>query len=287
MNLFKDWDKKEKLNYLKNLANSEDKFYNDYTKELTCLLKDKDSEVRENAIKVLWDMPDKEFLNQLMELSEQDPEPVVRTKAISGLSRYMYELESLIMDEDDVFSEYEEDELSKEVLIKTKEYLIKLYQNPEKSIDERRHALEALGFLSEEKVDSFIRQAYHSDEQLFKISALFAMGRSGNIKWNDIILKEMHSDNKDIQFEAIRAAGELGLQNAAKDLLKLTYSLEKDIVMEAVWALGKTGWSDAFERLDELTMSSDKELSELAGAALDEWNLASTNFNDNQGDDEW
>jgi HEAT repeat protein len=221
-----EWNKKEKLNFLEKYIESEDKFFNDYIKELTYLLKDNDADVRAQTVDALWDVPDENYLNKLRELSE-------------------------------------------------------------KSTDERRYALEALGFLDDEEIDGLIQQAYESDNSLLKISALFAMGRSGRIKWKDIVLKEFHNTNKDIQLGAIKAAGELGMKEAGDDLLSFTYSKDKDIMEEAVWSLGKTGYSEAYERLDELIMSSNKKLRELAEAAMDEWYIASENYDDELEDDEW
>lgn len=280
MKPIEEWSKKEKLNFLKDFIEGEDKFFNDYTEELTCLLKDSDAKVREMAVDALWTIPDESNLMTLRELSDKDPDPGVRIRAIGGLGRYMFELDDLICSAGFLDEFEEDDEIPQEKLEETKEYLIQLHKNPEKTMDEQRFALEALGFLDDEEIDGLIRQAYESEELLFKISAIFAMGRSGRIIWEDIVLKELHNTNKNIQQQAIKAAGELGLDEAGEDLLKFTYSKDRDIMEEAVWALGKTGWAEAFERLDELAMSRDNELRELAEAALDEWYMASGSYDD-------
>lgn len=289
MKPMEEWSTKEKLNYLEDLIEGEDKFFNDYTEELGYLLKDTDSTVRAKAVDALWTMPNENHLMKLKELSEKDPDPTIRIRAIVGLGRYMFELEDFIYTDDEIFKEYADDDIPKEKLIEAKKYLIQLYKNPGKPGDERRFALEALGFLDDEKVHGFIQQAYDSGDRHLKLSAIFAMGRSARNQWKEIILKEIHNTDKDIQQEAIKAAGQCGLDEAGDDLLRLTYSKDKDIMMEAVWALGKTGWSEAFERLDELTISGTNKLRELAEAALDEWYMANDSYDDidDELEDEW
>jgi len=278
-------NKKEKLQYIENIIESEDISSNVYSHDLLILLQDKDKDIKLNAINAVWEIPGLKILKVLKKLSEKDPDNEIRIQAIISLGRYMYELDNLITD-DQIFSEYEEDDLPKENLVATKDFLIRLYNNPERSVHEKRYALEALGFLGIDKIDDLITEAYNSNDALIKLSAINAMGKSGNTKWTDIILKELHSENKENQYEAIRAAGELYLEEAGRDLLQLTYATDINIIKEAVWALGKTGYSEAFERLDELTMSAEDELQEIAEAALDEWYISSGSYNIDF-DDDW
>ncbi|MBN2443794.1 MAG: HEAT repeat domain-containing protein [Spirochaetales bacterium] len=281
-----NWSKNEKMQFLDNIRCSEDRFYTDYTEELTYLLKDPDPEIRADIIEILWDMPERVYLTLLRELSENDPDQNVRIQAIAGLGRYMYELDALLLDGDDLFSDYEEEEITKEDLFSVKEFLISLYLDPEKPIEERQHAFFALSFLDDEQVIQFIREAYNSNEESFKIMAIAAMGRNGNSDWENIVLQELSSKNKEMQIEAIRAAAELDIEKAYKILLQLTYSIDKDIMLQAILALGKSGCSEAFERLDELAMSSDDDVKEMAETALDEWYMASEEYDDEEYDDD-
>jgi hypothetical protein len=181
-----------------------------------------------------------------------------------------------------------EDELPKEDFLRVKEFLLGLYKNPEKTLDERRFAVEALSFLTDPEIFEIIEEAYAHPDRKMKMSAIFAMGRNGHIRWEDAILDELHSPVRELQLEAIRAAGEAGFEGAGKDLWRLTYSDDRDVKLEAIWALGQTGWEEAFERLDELTyFGEDGEIQETAELALEEWYLYSGQLEDFYDEDDW
>ena len=189
--------------------------------------------------------------------------------------------------------------------LKVKELLLSIYRDENKPLDERRFAVEALSFCSDKEILAIIEEAYAHSNSKMKLSAIFGMGRSGNVRWTETILKEMYNPDSELQREAIRAAGEVGLTETGKDLWRLTYSEDREVQLEAIWALGQSGWEGAFERLDELSLlSADLEIQEAAEAALEEWYiysgaLADEIFDENgfdfddelqsfvEGEDEW
>jgi HEAT repeat protein len=288
MKPMQEWDKKEKLEYLENLMDSEDRFFNNYDKELSILCEDIDAEVRLKAIDALWDTPNVNNHRRLLDMAEKDPDVRVRTQAIIGLGRYMFELEDILCTDEEFQEEYaDEDDIPKESLLKTKDYLLRLFNDTLKSVEERRHALEALGFLFDEEIEALIRKAYDSDDTLFKVSAIFAMGRNGNEKWQEIIKKELYNSDRDICIAALKTAGDIVLLEAGEDILKLTYSEDKAVAQEAVWALGKTGWEDGFDRLEELSKADDPQVRELAKAALEEWHMASGAYSEDDDESGW
>ncbi|MDY7040075.1 MAG: HEAT repeat domain-containing protein [Chloroflexota bacterium] len=281
--------RQEKITFLKDVVGAGD-FATDYLPVLQEYLDDENAEVRALAIENLWDYPDSSLLAPLLDKAQHDPIPNVRCKAIITLGRFIYEGEMADYDFD--WGEMEElmraDELPQEDFLKVRRFLLDVHQDPDKSLDERRYALEALGFHTDDEVFSIIERAYAHPNQEMKMSAIFAMGRSGNLRWTDTILRELNNSQKAMQIEAIRAAGEIGLEEAGKELWRLTYSDDRDVRLEAIWALGQTGWSEAFERLDELTIiGEDEEIRETAEESLEEWHLFSGMMEDMFEDEEF
>jgi HEAT repeat protein len=247
-------------------------------------LDDEDPQVRVAALQGIWHSPDPDLIDRLIEIAEQDPSPMVRAQAISGLGVYVFEGEMADYDFDwGPMSELmREDELPEADFVRVKEFLLSIYANETRTLDERRFAIEALGFLSDPKVADLIEEAYHRPERDWKISALFAMGRSGLVRWTDILARELYNAERDIQREAIRAVGEIGMDELGEDLWRLTYSEDQEIQLEAIDALGQTGWDGAFERLEELTLNPNPEIAQVAKDALDEWLLMDSILNEDE-----
>jgi HEAT repeat protein len=253
-------------------------------------LDDEEAEVRKLALTGLWDYPTSEMIGVLFDKAENDPDEKVRCRAVITLGRYIYEGEMADYDFDwgSLKEIMREDELPQEDFLRVKEFLLGFYRDQEKTLDERRFSVEALGFLTDPEVFEIIEEAYaHSDKKM-KMSAIFAMGRSGNVRWEDAILDELHSPVKELQIEAIRAAGESGFEGAGKVLQRLTYSDDRDVKLESIWALGQTGWEGAFERLDELTyLGEDAEIREAAELALEDWFLYSGSLEGDYEEGDW
>jgi HEAT repeat protein len=280
--------KQEKIVFLKDVVGAGD-FTTDYLPVLLEYLDDEDAEVRALAVKNLWDYPEPDLTDVLIDKAEHDPSADVRCKAIVTLGRFVYEGEMADYDFD--WGEMEElmraDELPQEDFLRVKHFLIDLYRDTAKPLDERRYAVEALGFHVDDEVFSIIEEAYAHPDPKVKMSAIFAMGRSGSLRWTDTILEELNNPRKELQMEAIRAAGEMGLDEAGKELWRLTYSEDRDVKLESIWALGQTGCEGAFERLDELTiMGEDEEIREIAEEAMEEWSLFSGLMEDMSLEDE-
>ena len=238
-------------------------------------LDDNDPQVRALAIRGLWYYPEPALIDRLIEMAEQDPSPLVRARAVNGLGIYMYEGEMADYGYDfgPMTEILREEELPQADFVRAKEFLQSVYADVTRSLDERRFALEALSFLSDPEIADLVEEAYNQPEREMKISAVFAMGRSGLIRWTDILGRELYNDDWEIQREAIRAVGEMGLDELGKDLSRLTYADEREIMLEALAALAQTGWEGAFDRIDELTLDTDQEIAQAAEEAMDEWIL--------------
>jgi len=282
-------NKDEKIQFLSRIVEGRD-YLTDYLPVLQDFLDDEEAEVRGLAVTGLWDYPKPEMIEALFDKAENDPDEGVRCKAIVTLGRYVYEgvMADYDFDWEPMEEMMREDELREEDFLRVKEFLLGIYRAQDKTLDERRFAVEALSFSSEPDVFEIIEDAYAHPDNKMKMSALFAMGRNGHTRWENAILEELHSPVKALQIEAIRAAGEASFEEAGKDLLGLTYSDDRDVKLEAIWALGQTGWEGAFERLDDLAyLSEDEEIRDTAELALEEWYLYSGALAEDYEEDDW
>jgi HEAT repeat protein len=274
--------KKEKIQFLSRIVEGSD-YFTDYLPVLKDFLDDEEAEVRKLAITGLWDYPDAEMVEALFDKAENDPDEGVRCRAIVTLGRYIYEgvMADYDFDWGAMTEVVREDELPKEDFLRVNEFLLGFYRNPERTLDERRFAVEALSFLTNPEVFEIIEETYGHPDTKMKMSAIFAMGRNGHFRWHDAILDELYSPVRELQLEAIRATGAACFDGAGKDLWRLTHSEDRDVKLEAIWALGQTGWEGAFERLDDLAFfSEDEEIRDTAQAALEDWYLYSGQFED-------
>ena len=251
-------------------------------------LDDPAAEVRLLALKALWSYPEPELIPPLIAAATQDEDESVRCQAIRTLGRYLYEGEMADYDLDFPMKDLlAEDELPQEDFLRVKEFLLGVYRDPARSLDERRAAVEAIGFLWEDAAVDIIEEAYAHPEPRMKISAIFAMGRNGNSRWISTLRRELYNPDPEIRWEAVRAAGELQAEELGRDLLRLTYSEDRDVQEAAVWALGQSGWAGAFERLDELSTGMDPDLRDIAEDALEEWFIFSQMQSEEPFEDEF
>lgn len=268
--------KAQKLAHLEYIATSEDRFFHDFSQEIEAYLEDEDAEVRTKAVQCLWDYPEPAYIDVLIDVAENDPNAKVRHKAIVTLGRFIYEGEMADYDYD--WGIYGEDDLPQEDFERVYAYLMGLIEDESRPLDERRYAIEAISFYHTPEVLDVIEQAYHHPEKQMKISAVFAMGRNGNLRrWEDYILEALYSPDRDLEFEAVRAAGNAHLESANRQLMRIAAGADddKNLRIAAIWSLGQLGLEESFMLLDELRWDSDEEIREVAEAAFDEWMIFS------------
>ncbi len=126
-------------------------------------LDDEDPVARSTAIHLLWQSEEEKLAPRLLTLMVEDPNPIVRAAAATGLGIFVYlgELE----------------EISAETFNQVETGLIEVHRGSDEILV-RRRALEALGYASHPDVPVFIQQAYESNDEDWLQTALFAMGRS-------------------------------------------------------------------------------------------------------------
>jgi HEAT repeat protein len=231
-------------------------------------LEHSDPDVRIDAIESLSECREDLAITCLIQRAQTDATSDVRCAALLALGQFMYlgTISDYGMGDPEVFEEIPQEEYDR-----TQSFLLSVYRDKGRSLDERRCAVEALSFGGGDDILDAIAELYNRPEKAAKISALRAMGRSGSARWLDIVGRELYNDDPDVQLEAIEAAGEMSADSMGKDLLRLTYSDDQDVVLSALWSLGQTGWEGAFDRLDEFTLHPDPEVREVADEAMDEW----------------
>ena len=144
----------------------------------------------------------------------------------------------------------------------------------------RRRVLESLAPTDTADVHVLIGDAYYSDNELMRQSAIFAMGRSANPRWNKIVLAELNSREPAIRFEAAEAAGEMAIRAAVQPLIQRLDDPDKDVREAAALALGKIGGPAARRALEALAAGDDERLAEAAAEALEELLFNSTHLDD-------
>ncbi len=225
------------------------------------LLKNADPQVRVRALHLLWECGDNKLALTFLEILNEDSDFNVRAAAATALGMFVY------------LGEVEE--VPPHLQRKVEDNLLAVLRSSDQILV-RRRALEALGSSSRPEVAGLIEAAYGEKEAEWKVSALFAMGRSGDEGWGKQVLSNLRNQNEAIRMEAIHAAGELALASARPVLLDMLAD-EEDVETQhtIIWELTKIGGKEVHERLDELlALVEDDEEAEFIEEALE--NLAFT-----------
>lgn len=218
-------------------------------------LDDSDPKVRMTAVHLLWDYEERELVPVFLKLMERDVDEGVRAAAASALGKYIY------------LGEVEE--LPEKTLRKVEDSLLKVIGGDDTDLV-RRHALESMGFSSRDEIPSLIEQAYHSGDEDWLISALFAMGRSANQQWAQPVMSMLDARRPAVRTEAARAAGELELHDALDELLEMLDDGNDEVRMASIWALSQIGGEGVREALEDLQEeTNDDDETEYLDAALD------------------
>jgi HEAT repeat protein len=243
---------------------AEDNISLDFTGVFHFLVKDADPQVRGRAIEGLWEDETRDWLNKLLELVAKDPDETVREKAALGLSNFAYLAET--------------NKLTDRLTKKVREGLFEQLKSKDMGVS--RRVLEALGYFGQdEAVIRAIQEAYNSDDELVKASALKAMGRSINKRWLPEVGKELTSPEPALRYEAATAAGEMSADELTQPVILLVEDPDREVVLAAVWALGQIGGQESSRTLKALENGDDETLAAAATEALTELAFASNPLN--------
>ncbi|MEI7557276.1 HEAT repeat domain-containing protein [Candidatus Chlorohelix sp.] len=236
---------------------AEEQIEEDFNPLFLYMLRDPDTAVRVSALEGLWEYEEHNMLRLLIPMLESDPAEEVRVNAAISMSRFALLAEL--------------GKLPSRWIKQVHDSLIEQFQKISNSVEVRRRVLEALGYFSQdEQVRQFIAEAYQSDNELFKSSALAAMGRTVDKRWLPEIGQELSSESPALRYEATRAAGEQSSTELLAPLLRLTRDHDAEVRLAAIWALGQVGGQEASRTLKVLAESESATVSAAAKEALAE-----------------
>lgn len=219
-------------------------------------LSDSDADVRTKAIGGLWECEDVLLIAPLIERLNQDSSEEVQIAAATALGNF-----ALLAEFNKIRSQYAS--LVAHSLLST-------VGNKSKSVAVRCRALESVAALSRPEVRDAIERAYHSANRELKASAIYAMGRNGDISWLPILIPELSSADANMRGEAAAACGELAEKEATPYLVQLIDDVDAEVALAAIQALGKVGGAEAKKRLQQLLAEPEETIKQAAREALDE-----------------
>jgi len=237
---------------------AETNFELDFSAVTRLALTDLDDEVREAAVEATWTDESPDMGRRLINMASGDIAPGVRAAAVSALGRF------ILLGELGKFDP--------SLARRAENVAIKLYNDPNESVDVRRRALEAVANCGRAGVDDMISEAYNGTNNRLKISAVFAMGRSCDPRWAQIVLRELASGDPEMRYEAARTAGELEIKQAIPYLAEMLHAGDREIMEVAIWSLGEIGGDQARRVLEDVIEQAeeaeDHDLAEAAEEAL-------------------
>lgn len=217
-------------------------------------LKDKDAEVRSKAIEGLWENEEASLIEPLIEFLEKDGSEAVQAAAATALGKFALLAEL--------------GKLRPNHKARISQSLLAVINDNNKPVEVKRRALEAASPLTLSQMKKAIAEAYRSGNNKLKISALFAMGKSGNPSWLPILFKELANADSEIRYEAAGACGELGEEEAASYLCELVNDPDTDVRLAAIQALGKIGGPEAKGCLEKCLNHPDEAIQKASEEAL-------------------
>jgi len=225
------------------------------------LLADPEPAVRIHALRLLNESDDVKLIQPILTMLKKDTDSDVRAEAAANLGNFV--------------AQGELDEIPEQAYSQVQAGLLESVRGEDKT-RVRLHALEALGYSSDEEVVRLIESALNKRDSEWQTSALIAIGRSADERWEEEVLRGLTDEDNRIREAAVQAAGNIGLKSARTILLRLMEEEDDDDVLSAtIWSLSQIGGEDVRTYLENLLDQTEEE--ELVGfleEALD--NLAFT-----------
>lgn len=219
-------------------------------------LEDPDAGVRAAAVAGLWENDSRKVLVRLLELVERDPAEEVRVAAATVLGRHCLRAQL--------------DDLLPRDAARLRDTLLRVFNSEAESVEVRRRALEAVGVFNDEQVAGAIERAYRHPDRRFRVSALYAMGRSCDRRWLPMVGEALSSPDPEVRFEAVRACGEIGDRTMVARIAALLEDPDTEVRLAAIGALGKIGGGAAKRLLQRYLTHPDEAVRDAADEALAE-----------------
>lgn len=243
----------EKLQILKRIEDIGNRDFDgvDVTKLLRSYLHSTDPEIMLSALQAASNyVGDEALFKDIFKMAHEYADEEIRAMANSCLGAVIQDgLEFEEMLPQGFPSGYAQ--VTREFYLEVRDFLLEKVDAPMESMEVRRRALEALGYLAfQPEVRSIVMRFYHQAPNPYvKVSALYAMGLIKDAVFERLILEELYATSEPVLLEAIHSAACLELHAAEERLLALSKSPSTDIRYEAIVALGAVA---PLSRLPEL-----------------------------------
>jgi HEAT repeat protein len=220
-------------------------------------LGDEQAEVREAAIRGLYEYEGRDLISTLADILRNDTDPGVRREAAMALGRFALAAElGHLRDEDTSL---------------IRDSLIESAEDTDEDERVRARAIEAAGAISGEDTENLIESIYQEDSLWLKVGAVDAMGRSCNDTWLPVLLQEMLNPAPEMRHAAAFAAGEIGEEDAIDPLKRMAIDdPDREVQLAAIHALSEIGGPLARVALQNILYEGDDDLSEAIREAMTE-----------------
>ena len=235
---------------------SEDNLQLDFISIYIVCLDDADSDIRESAIRGLWECEDRVLIRPLVRIVGSDPSKKVRAAAAISLGKFA----AMARDAKLVTRD--------ESRIRTA--LMAVIEREGEETEVRRRAIESAAALGGPEIEDLINDSYQSTEPELKQSALYAMGRTSSPRWLSTVLAETAHKDAAIRYEAASAAGLLGDESTVPHLVQMIDDEDPEVQIAAIRALGAIGGALAKTALRRYLDIDNEALESAAQEAMDE-----------------
>jgi hypothetical protein len=176
-----------------------------------------------------------------------------------------------VLEEMDMELEWEDPDdllISEPVFRAIQDTLHRLYLDAEAPKYVRRRALEASVRALADWHESAVRAAYHSGDEEWSRTAVFAMSHLPG--FDAEILEALESPDPELHYEAVRAAGSRGLKEAWRHVKGIVQNErgDKALLLAAIEAVGGIRPDDAADILADLSDHDDEDIAEAVEEAL-------------------
>ena len=221
------------------------------------LLNDPDANVRIHALRLLNESEDVKLIPVILHLLKHDADVNVRAESAATLGNFV--------------ALGELDEIPTEAYSQVQAGLLESAHGEDET-RVKRHALESLGFSSEEDVVKLIESSLNRLDSEWQASALTAIGRSADDRWEEEVLLGLTDADTRVRIAAVQAAGNLALKSARTILLRMLEEEEDDdeVTSSVIWSLSQIGGEDVRTYLENLLdQTEDEEQAVFLEEALD------------------
>jgi len=220
---------------------------------------------RQTAVELAGDLVvmNDELADELLSILEKESESeTIRSLAAISLGP--------VVEQSDIegFEDPDDIPVIEETFERIRETLRKLYMDAGVPVKVRRRVLETSVRSPQKWHRDAVRAAYRSDEDDWKLTALFCMRYIRG--FDKQILESLESSDPDIEYEAVSAAGTWGLKGAWSHIVNLVTSedTEKNLLLAAIEAVPGIRPKETAEILDELLDSDDEDIVDAVHEAL-------------------